>query len=44
MTDLALGKFLHMSYHDVRALPREVYDVALEDLEAAYAARNEVPT
>jgi hypothetical protein len=34
MTDLALGKFLGMSYQDVRALPRAVYDLALDDLQA----------
>jgi hypothetical protein len=34
VTDLALGKFLGMGYHDVRALPRAVYEVALEDLHA----------
>jgi hypothetical protein len=40
VTDLALGKYLGMSYHDVRALPRVVYEVALEDLHA-YTERME---
>lgn len=34
MTDLALGKYLGMSYHEIRALPVAVYAVALEDLMA----------
>jgi hypothetical protein len=33
--DLAVGKFLHMNYHDVRALPLEVYLIALEEMTAA---------
>jgi hypothetical protein len=40
-TDLALGRALGMSYHDVRALPRAVYEVAIEDLEARYAREHE---
>jgi hypothetical protein len=39
MTTLALCKLMGMSYDDVRALPREVYDVlvehAVKDREAA---------
>jgi hypothetical protein len=34
MTDVAIGKFAGMSYHDVRTLPREVYEVILDDLHA----------
>jgi hypothetical protein len=40
VTDLALGKFLGMSYQDVRALPQVVYEIALDDLHA-YTARVE---
>jgi hypothetical protein len=32
MTDLALVKITGLSYDDVRALPREVYEVIVEDL------------
>jgi hypothetical protein len=32
--DLAVGKFLHMNYADVRALPLAVYLVALEEMTA----------
>lgn len=32
MTDLALCKITGLSYDDVRALPREVYEVLIEDL------------
>lgn len=39
MTDVAIGKFTGMSYHDVRTLPREVYEVILEDLHARHADR-----
>jgi hypothetical protein len=34
MTDLALCKFMGMSYADVRALPLAVYEVLIEDLHA----------
>jgi hypothetical protein len=40
VTDLAIGKYLGMSYQDVRALPQVVYEIALEDLHA-YTARIE---
>jgi len=33
-TDLALCKIMGMSYHDLRDLPRAVYDVLIEDLHA----------
>jgi hypothetical protein len=36
-TTLALCKIMGMSYDDVRALPREVYEVLLEDLHAEKA-------
>jgi hypothetical protein len=36
-TDLALCKIMGMSYDDVRALPRAVYDVLIEDLQARSA-------
>ncbi len=39
MRDLAVCKFLGMSYGDVRALPLAVYLVALEEV----TARTEVP-
>jgi len=39
MTTIAIGKVLNMSYDAVRALPREVYDVVLEDLHARHAAQ-----
>ena len=32
MTDLALCKITGLNYDDVRALPREVYEVLIEDL------------
>ena len=32
MTDLALVRVTGLSYDDVRALPREVYEVIVEDL------------
>jgi hypothetical protein len=34
VTDLALCKVMGMSYQDIRALPREVYEVLIEDLNA----------
>jgi hypothetical protein len=37
MTTLALCKIMGMSYDDVRALPREVYEVLIEDLQARHA-------
>jgi hypothetical protein len=36
-TTLALCKIMGMSYDDVRALPREVYEVLIEDLHAERA-------
>ena len=33
--DLALCRALGLSYADVRALPRAVYEIAIEDLTAA---------
>jgi len=39
-TDLALCKVMGMSYEDIRALPRAVYEVLVEDL-SAQAARTE---
>jgi hypothetical protein len=36
-TTLAVCKIMGMSYEDVRALPREVYEVLLEDLHAERA-------
>jgi len=36
-TDLALCKIMGMSYADIRALPRAVYDVLIEDLQARQA-------
>ena len=41
-TDLALCKIMGMSYDDIRALPRAVYEVLVEDL-AARAANDEAP-
>jgi hypothetical protein len=42
--DLAVGKFLRMSYADVRALPLAVYLVALEEMTAAHTpAPDEAP-
>jgi hypothetical protein len=39
-----MGKFLRMSYADVRALPLAVYLVALEEINAATApAPEETP-
>ena len=35
---LALCKVMGMSYDDVRALPREVFDVLVEDLQQQHAA------
>jgi hypothetical protein len=32
MTDLAVGRVTGLNYHDVRTLPREVYEVIIEDL------------
>jgi len=32
MTDLAVVRITGLSYTDVRALPREVYEVIVEDL------------
>ena len=32
MTDLALVRITGLSYDDVRSLPREVYEVIVEDL------------
>ena len=32
MTDLAIVRITGLSYTDVRALPREVYEVIVEDL------------
>ena len=34
MTDLAVGKLTGLNYADVRALPREVYEMLVEDLNA----------
>ena len=39
-TDLALCKVMGMSYDDIRALPRAVYEVLLEDL-ITHSARTE---
>jgi len=39
-TDLALCKVMGMSYDDIRALPRAVYEVLVEDLNA-HRARTE---
>ena len=36
-TTLAVCKIMGMSYDDVRALPREVYEVLIEDLHAERA-------
>jgi hypothetical protein len=36
-TDLALCKIMGMSYDDLRALPRAVYEVLIEDLQAEKA-------
>ena len=41
MTDLALCKIMGMSYEDVRALPRVVYEVLVEDLHARAAHEQE---
>jgi hypothetical protein len=41
--DLAVCKFLGMSYDDVRALPLAVYLVALEEVTTARTDRDEVP-
>jgi hypothetical protein len=32
MTDLAVARVTGLNYDDVRALPREVYEVIVEDL------------
>lgn len=32
MSDLYLARHMHMTYDDVRRLPREVYDVLVETL------------
>jgi hypothetical protein len=34
VTTLALCKIMGMSYDEIRALPREVYEVLIEDLHA----------
>jgi hypothetical protein len=42
--DLALCRVLGLSYADVRALPRAVYEIAIEDLTAAATkARDAAP-
>ena len=44
MRDLAVCKFLGMSYDEIRALPLVVYAVALEEMTAAHApALDEAP-
>jgi hypothetical protein len=40
MTDLAVVRITGLSYTDVRALPREVYEVIIEDLNK-HAERQE---
>jgi hypothetical protein len=40
-TDLALCKIMGLSYDDIQALPRVVYEVLVEDLTAR-AAQEEV--
>jgi hypothetical protein len=40
-TDLALCKLMGMGYDDVRALPRAVYELLVEDLTARHAAEQE---
>lgn len=42
MTNLALCKITGLNYDDVRALPREVYAVLVEDLNKQQA--DEVPS
>ena len=39
MTDLALCKIMGLSYDDIRAFPRAVYEVLVEDLAERRGAR-----
>jgi hypothetical protein len=41
MTDLAIVRITGLSYTDVRTLPREVYEVIVEDLNKRTAAQLE---
>lgn len=40
MTTLAICRITGLSYDDVRSLPREVYEVLVEDLNAHVEARD----
>jgi len=43
MTDLAIVRVTGLSYTDVRALPREVYEVIVEDLNKRTAEHEAEP-